>query len=150
MSGLDTIEDTREHLLMQVREEPGLTKTELCKRVGLAWGTVYYHVNRLQKAGIVNVIEDGSSTRVFDACIPSEDMRLIGSLRREYSKNIVRFLSQNGGIQMCDLVKDLGVSRKIVRRHLSALSESGALQRGEGSRPRYWATLKALRLLKRL
>lgn len=56
---------SRAAILRAAVEEPGLSKTDLARRLDLALPTILHHVKKLEGSGAVVVERDGASMRVF-------------------------------------------------------------------------------------
>ncbi|MFA5944450.1 MAG: winged helix-turn-helix domain-containing protein [Candidatus Thermoplasmatota archaeon] len=127
----------RERLLALVHEQPGINKSALCGRLGIAWGTVSYHVTILADAGLVDVEAEGRETNLFPRGLAEGRRRLLRVLREPMAQQVLGALGlvREGGLH--ELSAQLGQSRKIVRRHLSQLLAAGLVQDKGTRRPRY-------------
>lgn len=144
---------TRRRILDAVGREPGIHKSELCRRLELGWGTVSYHLDVLCRDERVRILEDGREARIFDGDLPENQMVWIASLREELGQSLVARLQELPGSRLKELATSLGASRKVVRRHLDRLHEGGLVTAQGEHHPRYslrrgvWRRLSELGLV---
>lgn len=128
---------TRLRLLALIEHEPGLHKTALCEATGLAWGTVDYHLRLLSRSGRVTLARVGRETRCFPGQLPASHEALLVSLTSGPAQRIALALRHMPGQGVGALSEQLGLSAKVVRRHLLRLVDHGFLERAGVYRPRY-------------
>lgn len=128
---------TRDHLLALIEREPGLHKTALCEATGLAWGTVDYHLRLLSRAGRVTMARIGRETRCFPGQLAPPHESLLATLTSGPATRIALALRHMPGQGVGALSEQLGLSAKVVRRHLLRLLDHGLLERAGFHRPRY-------------
>ncbi len=129
---------TREEILNLVRATQGLTKTELTQRIGLAWGTVHYHLRVLYNERHLIAKRHFGWHRIYTADRASEEMRSMTFMRLPVVNEIVDRVCKHPGVGIQALSGQMGLSRMIVRRHLMRLVEIGILERSEHYRPRFF------------
>jgi predicted transcriptional regulator len=140
---------TRERLFALIEREPGLHKTALCAATGLAWGTVDYHLRLLSRAGRVTMARVGRETRCFPGQLAPQHESLLATLTSGPSARIALALRHMPGQGVGALSERLGLSSKVVRRHLLLLVDRGLLERAGFHRPRYQLRPEAEPLLDR-
>jgi predicted transcriptional regulator len=128
---------TREEILNIIRLSPGLTKTEIKQSVGLAWGTIYYHLRVLQSEKQLVAKRYLGRTRIYTSDA-TEEIRLMPLMRLSLATDLVERVRQSPGIGIQALSAQLGISRKTIRRHLFQLVDSGMLQKSSHYRPRFY------------
>jgi predicted transcriptional regulator len=128
---------TREEILGLIERKPGLHKTALCEATGLAWGTVDYHLRLLSRAGRVTMARVGRETRCFPGQLPARHESLLATLTSAPAQRIALALRHMPGQGVGALSEQLGLSSKVVRRHLLRLLDHGLLERAGFHRPRY-------------
>jgi predicted transcriptional regulator len=132
-------EDVRHRILDLIEAEAGIYKSELCLRTNLSWGAITYHLAVLKRSGRIAFATHGRLTRIFPAEVPSRDFRWMAVLRDAETEQIYDYLEGKPAIQIYNLTKELGISRKIIRRHLTNLQDAGLVIAEPGSRPRFRA-----------
>jgi DNA-binding transcriptional ArsR family regulator len=137
VQGRASLSPTRQRLLALVAAQPGINKSRLCAGLGVAWGTVAYHVHILATAGLVEVEAVGREVNLFPRGLSEGQRRLLKVLREPTALQVVEALGLVRETGLQDLSAQLGVSRKIVRRHLVQLLEAGLVQDKGTRRARY-------------
>lgn len=128
---------TRQRVLACVQAKPGIYKNKLCREMGLSWGTVTYHVAVLARRRQVRIVTLGKEARLFAVDVPERHLRWLAALSEEASVPILVRLSERPGASVADLSASLGFSHKILRRHLTLLTEEGLVAHDGQSRRRY-------------
>lgn len=130
-------EASRQRILDVVMRNPGATKSEICRELNLGWGTVSHHLVVLRRQELLTSYAVGKEVRVFAAAIGDRHARYLAVLGDGAAAGIVDELRDNPGSRLVDLSQALGVSRKVIRRHLTILGGEGILVRSGEGRPRY-------------
>ena len=129
---------TRQEILNALEANPGLTKTQLCRQLGLAWGTISHHVRVLEQEGDLVKRRLHGWSRLYIPATPSAEMALMPLLREETVPRILSMLSAKPGLNIKDLTLELSESRKVLRRCLKMMVEAGALERRGNHRPKFY------------
>lgn len=137
-------EATRGQIVRVVTEDPGIHKSELCRTLRLAWGTISHHLHVLEKKGLVQSVTSGRNVHVFPPDVPSQHLPWLAMVRDDAGALIVEALAERPEAQVTDLTGRLGLSRKVVRRHLLALDEAGLVVRDGRHRAHYRIEEEAL------
>lgn len=127
----------RQRLLNLVNTEPGINKTSLCGRLGVAWGTVAYHVEVLACAGLIEVKPEGREANLFPRGLADSRRRLLLALRAPDAQLVLGAVGAVRQSSLLELSRRIGLSRKVVRRHLAQLQAAGLVQDKGTRRPRY-------------
>ena len=128
---------TRERLLAAIQGRPGLHKSALCAELGLAWGTVDYHLRVLARQGLVSIWPAGRETRCFPGGLHPRQKALLSALADGCGSRIALLLRHFPGRGIGEMSEQLGLSSKVVRRRLLRMVEDGMVQRTGTHRPRY-------------
>jgi len=91
---------------------------------------VTYHLRVLERGGQVRSIARGRQVNVFPAGVPEQHMRWLSALREDVG--ILSALSGDTEPRIGDLSAELGVPRRVIRRHLATLQEDGLVSQDEG------------------
>lgn len=127
----------RREILNALRHEPGLTKSQLCRRLNLSWGGVWHHVRRLESEGELIQKNLYGWTGLFAASTPRLEMLLFPLLRDDASLSILAILRDTPWLRVQDVTKLSRLSRKQVRRRLGFLHAAGILDRSEEVQARF-------------
>jgi predicted transcriptional regulator len=138
-----TYEDhsARDLLLELVQRSPGIHKSELHRASGLGWGTVTHHLDVLLRHGRLKGVKRGKLLHLFPPDRRPEAELYLAALRDPMHQSILSRLGEpaaagdGAGIQ--ELSRALNLSRKVVRRHLTALGDLGLVERTAEYRPRF-------------
>ena len=132
---------TRQRMLDALKSQPGQTKTELMKQVGLAWGTTCYHLRVLLNDGAIGVRQVNRAARYYLAN-STEDPRAIHALRQNLAPQLLALVRDQPGVGVQAISRQLACSRKSVSRRLQLLVEGGLVRRSAGFRARFHASLE--------
>lgn len=120
--------EVRQRLAGLVREQPGVTITELGKLVSLSHSTVSYHLRILEQAGEIQSKRDGRTVRYY-AQGQYEDIRtrLAPLLQRQRVVAIIKLVQARPDMRPFNIARELEVSVPTVMWHLGKLRDYGAL-----------------------
>lgn len=129
---------TRKEILNTLQREPGLTKSQLCRRLQLSWGTVSHHVSILEESRAILRKPLHGRRRLFLPNISEETV-----VRHELARNplvppLLSNVRENPGIGIQALAASLSVDRRVIRRHLDLLIASGLMAQTRHYRPRFY------------
>ena len=120
--------ETRRRIYTQITAVPGMYFRELQRAVGLEVGETEYHLDYMEKAGLLSVQVEGKRKRYFAKGMVDEyDRRLIALLRQEAPRKILITVLLAGSISFKDLLKRFRKTKSTLSFHLSKLSEAGWL-----------------------
>ncbi|MHB8632845.1 MAG: ArsR family transcriptional regulator [Thermoplasmatota archaeon] len=119
---------TRDLVLGLVEREPGIHKSALKRELGLGWGTISYHLEMLRRRGAIKMRAQGRQVGVFPSRVPDGHMPWLAALREAVPQGILTRLAERPEARIDELSEDLGLSRRIVRRHLTDLTAQGLVR----------------------
>ena len=120
---------TRERLVGIIEQEPGINKSGLRERSGLAWGTIHYHLELLKRDRRIQVLETPWEALHFAVGLPPHEMAWIAALRETPRQQLAERIGEAGGLRAAELARRLGWSRKVIGRHLTVLGKAGVLEK---------------------
>ncbi|MES2155525.1 MAG: ArsR family transcriptional regulator [bacterium] len=120
-----------------IGSEPGINKTTLCRELGLGWGTVSHHLRVLTRRGLVAAYGRGKEVHWFPCSVDEAQYRWLCVLHDGRAASIVNHLERRPGLRLSDLSDSIGISRKVIRRHLSQLGEEGLVTHEGETQRRY-------------
>lgn len=128
--------DVRASILETVREEPGITRTEISDELGVARQTVAYHVRILDEVDMLAARDAGRATRLF--VVGDHDRRirdLVDELRRDGRSKVLELIRDEPGIRLAEIARRLDCHPSTAKYHADALAEKGLVdERGDGGR----------------
>lgn len=132
--------ETRNTILVAIRERPGVTPTDL-RDLGIApWSTLIYHLGRLEDEDLVRVQKEGPAKRYYDASTvtPNEAQRH-AVLHSSRAATLLRFVAERPGITQVDLARSLAMRAPSMLRHIRRLERAGVLRsQRSGGRVQYF------------
>lgn len=132
----------RSLLIAHIRAHPGLHLRELQRFLQCGWGTLYYHVGVLRRAGLITLRTVGKHTIVgLTGDLQSEatsPLKVRGAARTIYM-----ILLDGAWRTQAELSARTGVSRQLVSYHLHALEREGKVEADTSRRPRRYRAGRA-------
>ena len=138
--------ERRQRILDVIQQNPGVSKAELARLSGSSWGSIYHHLAILSKADQLLVERSArGKIRVYAANVTPRD-RLRGLLTS--SGDLRRLVDSvaKGPKTISQLSRELDVSRRVIRRQLSVLTEAGIVSQSGDYRPVFDLTSNAKQL----
>lgn len=136
--GDDALElETRRKIYEIIRKFPGLHLRELARQLGMSVPLVDYHLNFLEKYGIITGIQDEQYRRFYPRdpigaeqktdALSADEKRIVALLRQRIPLQIVLFILKNGSAQHREMVPVMGISASTLSHHLNKLTRKGIL-----------------------
>ena len=146
----------RRRILSLVNQYPGLHLRELQRRAQTSAMLVEYHLNVLERLGLVTSQEEGGYRRFFparDAKVPlgRTEKQWLGLLRQPVPLGIALFLIENPGAAHKDIADVVPVTKSTLTYHLKNMESAGLVVReplGVGREFRLQDAEKVLALLR--
>lgn len=128
----------RQRILHLVEREPGASPSELVRRLGIGWSSLYRHVRALREAGLVRVVESGRHTFLYPRDADGDERHaaqraviLAGRARLVAAEAAAR-----PGQDVASLAKALAISPRVVYHHVKRLVAVGLLESSAAHRYR--------------
>lgn len=128
---------TRWRLLATIAAKPGCTKSDLCRSTGLSWGSIYHHITQFRAEGKIRLVQTDRRVFLYLADVPVDQLSTLRLQHDALKGTLLAHVRQEPGIGINALSAAVGLSRKIVRRHLNELVSGGLLDRTPDYRPRF-------------
>jgi predicted transcriptional regulator len=134
----------RELIYEYIELYPGENYTAIKKTLGLANGTLVYHLKILKKENLIKSVSEGRYKRFY----PIESDKLDRSriyedegtqMLTELQKKIIEKIEEEPEISQVEVAKSLGVSRQLVNYHITKLVKAGVLKLKGKTKSRSWA-----------
>lgn len=124
----------RQRVYEIVTRYPGLHLREIMRRVGTSSALAEYHLNVLEKHGLVTSTEERGYRRFYPARSPRtplsrEDKRFLGLVRHPIALGIVLYLLERGRASHKDITDVVTVTKSTVTYHLKNLQEASVVAR---------------------
>jgi predicted transcriptional regulator len=135
---------TRARILSLVRQEPGLGLSAIQQRLGLGWGTVVYHLNRMEAARLVSSSPVGRRRAFFLAGQTRGDRATISLLDNGAHVRLLHAVQARRGATQQDVARAAGLSLPLANRYLQRLEASGLVVSQKTWRVRRYEATPAL------
>ncbi|MDV4342738.1 helix-turn-helix domain-containing protein [Methanoculleus sp. YWC-01] len=140
----------RLEILSFIKTNPGLHFRELLREMSLTRGTLGYHVERLQSAGLLKAVKRKGRIHYFATGSPysAEKEALIIAMGNDTLRGIITQISLNRGAHTEELAEESGLSKATVYTHVKYLERQGIVtSEREGRYVRYTLTDDYFRIL---
>lgn len=125
----------RDALLQAIQTEPGLSVTDLRKRVDAGWGTTVYHLSVLERSRHVSSVALGRHRRFFAVgLIDASERSKWAMLQHPRARNLYRIVQENPGIIQRELASRVALKRPVASWHLKRLEREGLVRRERDGR----------------
>jgi len=117
----------RLEILSFIKANPGLHFRKLLKEMSLTRGTLGYHLERLQSAGLLRAVKRRGRIHYFATGSPysAEKETLIITMNNDARRGIITQISLNGGARTEELAEESGLSKATVYTHVKYLEHQG-------------------------
>ncbi|MCX9011975.1 MAG: winged helix-turn-helix transcriptional regulator [Candidatus Methanoperedens sp.] len=131
--------EIRQSIYSLISASPGLHFREIQRRTKIATGQLTYHLNYLQKAGLIKTINDGEYLRYYAYIqINEEERKVLELVRQKSIRHILLYLLENNNCNHEHLVKSLHISPSTISWHLKKLIDASIVNKKvEGRRSFY-------------
>ncbi|MCA1812757.1 MAG: winged helix-turn-helix transcriptional regulator [Halobacteriales archaeon] len=124
---------TRRELLRIIGAEPGVNISDLHGRLAMGWGSLLYHLQRLEAQGLVQSHRWGRSRRYFlNERSVSVRAAAIRALKAQNARALAEEIAQSPGATQEQLATTLGVSKSVVSKYAQRLEEVSLVERQVG------------------
>jgi len=117
----------RKMILTLINEMPGIRYIELKRITGLAYGTLTYHLSRLEREGKIKVIRTYKKSRYYPLYISELEAKILDCLRSSTCKNILLIMVEHGYITLHTLMSILKKGKSTIRYHIGRLMSIGVI-----------------------
>lgn len=122
--------ERRERVITLVRDRPGIGPSDIAHELGTGWGVTSYHLDRLERAGLVASQRVGHHRCYFlPGAVPREQQRTVGLFRADTTRRIAQLVAKCPGIAQSQLCQELGLSASAASKQLSRLEAASLVRR---------------------
>ena len=142
--------EIRHSIYSLISASPGLHFREIQRRTKIATGQLTYHLNYLQKVGLIKTENDGEYLRYYAQIqINDEERRVLELVRQKSIRHILLFLLENDNCNHEHLVKDLDIAPSTISWHLKKLIDANILNKEVEGRKSFYS-IKNPELIKKV
>lgn len=117
----------RERIFGLVRDEAGISASELSAKSGVSWGTTIYHLDVLEQNQMVVSVKDGRYRRYFANGAGSAEKQIVSALRNPVSARVAEHVRNVPGLSQKDLASQTGLSPQALHWHANRLLKAGVV-----------------------
>lgn len=131
--------DTRRDIFEHIKEYPGSYLRKMQDELDLSTGQLEYHLNHLNKKGLVSREEVGNKKRYFvNEDVDYPDREILSFLRQKVPRKVLLRLTEEGEMGFSSLQECVDISKSTLSFHLKKLKENDIIEaRKEGRRKIY-------------
>lgn len=123
-----------------VHAHPGISSTTLAAELTISWGTLSYHLARMENAGLILTRRAGRRRLVFPAQPGDVDEEDLVLLREGTSRRVALLVVERPGLDVRDVQQALGITARAAYHNVKRLRDAGLVT---GRYPRKYAGLRA-------
>ena len=128
--------ETRRRLYLATRSTPGRSAREIQRAAGTAWGETTYHLDRLERSGLVHRERGPHQDFYFAASVPLGERTLLRVARSSAARRILVVLLREGDLTLAEVTSRAALSLTRVSIHLRRLLDTGLVHSGRRDRLR--------------
>ncbi len=113
-----------DRILLFIQENPSCHLRKIKKELGLAMGTVQYHLDRLEKAGKITSQRHSLHKYYFAVGFGEDEKKLLEVLSNETAREILMFIVERKSPSQTEIGKHIGMSPASVNWHIKRLEDS--------------------------
>ncbi len=128
---------TQASILHLIQAHPGIHKSRIQRRLGLGWGTICFHADRLLEAKTIHAVSEGARVHLFAGPRPGQNARRAVAVQQRHSREILELLRHRPLSSVSSLARATGAARRTIRIRLLDLQSVGLVQASQPPSVRY-------------
>jgi DNA-binding MarR family transcriptional regulator len=139
----------RAQIFTTIKQHPGIHASQLAREVGVGWGTVSHHLDKLSKATMVTTRKVNNQKCFFEhgGTVSRQDMEAAGAVKGETAGAIAGFVHRHPMTSQKDLADALGISAALTSFHVKKLTNLGVLEKMRHGKETLLTTSSSMRRL---
>lgn len=121
----------RSKIFSTIQQHPGIHASQLAREVGVGWGTVSHHLDKLDRAKMVTTRKVNNQKCFFEqgGTISRQDMEAASAIKGDTAGAIAGFVHANPMTSQKDMAEALGISAALASFHVKKLTNLGVLDK---------------------
>lgn len=121
--------EQRARVYERIRAQPGAHPSQIAEDLGLGWGTVVYHLARLEEGKLVTCKSYNNRKCYFaiGSALDAQARTAVAAMGSDPARRIVEAVAASPGITQKDLASAVGISQALASWHVKRLVASGVL-----------------------
>lgn len=120
--------ETRRRVLEYIQKNPGVTFRKLAEELNLGIGSLQYHLNVLEKNGLIKSRKVGGKRYIFPAEFEKEYEALLQVISNKTQRKILLLLA-TGSKTQTEIAKKLNLTQATINYHMKILSKNNIVER---------------------
>ncbi len=139
----------RSQIFTTIKQHPGIHASQLAREVGVGWGTVSHHLDKLAKASMVTTRKVNNQKCFFEqgGTISRQDMEAASAVKGDTAGAIAGFVHRHPMTSQKDLAEALGISAALASFHVKKLTNLGVLDKMRHGKETLLTTSQSMRRL---
>jgi predicted transcriptional regulator len=131
--------ENRRTIFDHIAKRPGTYVREMERELGLAMGVLSYHLDQLERKGLIRSEDDGYRRRYFPVeGFRLRDRRLASVIRQKGARTILLLLLEEGEASFNSILREMGVAKSTLSYHLKRLVEKGIVEEERIEREKHY------------
>ncbi|MHB8604598.1 MAG: winged helix-turn-helix transcriptional regulator [Thermoplasmatota archaeon] len=139
--------EVRERVFRLIETAPGLGMQDISRQADVGWGATVYHLDRLERAGLVASERLGMSRRFYAVARVAPAERPQRALLFGGTGRFAHAVLAKPGAQQSELARELGLTPGAVAKQVAALEAAGLVRRERDGRAAHCYPTETLRQL---
>lgn len=124
--------EKRQEILAFVRDNPGVHLRRIGHLLSISYGTLTYHLYRLEREGYITFAQEGLFKRYYSTAGRMKEVakeKPMPTALRDLERQIYETILANPGSAQSHLAQKLGLSRQALHYHIKKLEKSGFISK---------------------
>lgn len=124
--------EKRQEILAFVRDNPGVHLRRIGHLLSISYGTLTYHLYRLEREGYITFAQEGLFKRYYSTAGRMKEMakeKPMPTALRDLERQIYETILAHPGSAQSHLAQKLGLSRQALHYHIKKLEKSGFISK---------------------
>lgn len=137
----------RQQLFDTISGQPGIHASELAREVGIGWGTVSHHLQKLEKGRMIATRKVNNQRCYFQngGSVGSTDMEVVSAVKGDKAGLIAQFVHHHPMTSQKQMCEGLDISPALASFHVKKLVNLGVLERVRHGKASLLTTSQAMR-----
>jgi DNA-binding transcriptional ArsR family regulator len=137
----------RSQIFEVIQSNPGIHASGLARQVGVGWGTITHHLEKLERGALVTTRRVNNQKCFFEngGKVSRQDMAIAGAVRGDTAGDIASFVTAHPMTSQKAMAEALGLSPALVSFHVKKLAHLGVLEKVRHGKETLLTTSESLR-----
>jgi predicted transcriptional regulator len=137
----------RAQIFQVIQANPGVHASELSRKVGVGWGTITHHLDKLERARLVTTRRVNNQKCYFEdgGKVSSQDMAIASAVRGDSAGQITTYVQSHPMTSQKMMAAELGMSAALASFHVKKLVGIGVLDKMRRGKETLLTTTQAVR-----